>query len=128
MWNARRESASVRPAAIGSGRVPVDPRISPVQFQAEEFPFHERVEDVLAQFALDAAEALYLAGLQPQAWHFQILGANAFQYVLIDQRAHHAVVECAVVCRFSLWLMIRTPLPLRGSLPAIPECRVWPRV
>ena len=59
--------------------LPVDqPRIGPVQFQAKKSPFHERVENVLAQFALDSAESLYLASRESQAWHFQILGANAF--------------------------------------------------
>src|SRR2546422_5163070 len=112
MWNAA-VLISVSPASDDwqrTSNVPVDqPRISPVQFPEEEFPFHERVEDVLAQFALDAAEALYLVGLEPQAWHFQILGANAFQDLLIDQRVHHAAVECVVVRRFSFWLMIRIP-------------------
>ena len=62
--------------------------IGPVGFSAEKFRVHERVEDVLAQLALDSTEALDLFGLETEARHFEILGANAFQYLLIRGSVH----------------------------------------
>jgi hypothetical protein len=54
-------------------------RVRPIRFQTEKIRFHERVEHHLAHRRLNPTQALHLFNSQPHAWHFQILGANAFQ-------------------------------------------------
>jgi hypothetical protein len=56
-----------------------DSRISSVRLETQEIRFHERVQYLLAQRPLDAAEPLRLFKGQSQARHFQILGADTFE-------------------------------------------------
>ena len=85
---------------------------------------------MLARFAFDSAEPLNLVNLETQAWHFQILGANAFEYLLIDQGVRH-IDFLSILRDSSFWLMIQMPstLVFRSSrdlhLLLVPLCLIF---